>query len=66
MTAARINTEERKKLIADLWIIGMVTFLALGIAVFAMQTGMNNFAGDQGLCRPSQYLLTTTHQGEPQ
>ena len=40
MTAAKIDTEERKKLIADLWIIGIVSFLALGIVVFAMQNGM--------------------------
>ncbi len=49
MTAARINTEERKKLIADLWIIGIVTFLALGIVVFAMQNGMNDFAGNHSI-----------------
>ena len=46
MTTAKINTEERKKLTADLWIIGIVTFLALGIVVFATQNGMNDFAGD--------------------
>lgn len=49
MTTARINTEERKKLIADLWIIGIVSFLALGIVVFAMQKGMNGFAGDRSI-----------------
>ena len=42
MTTTRINAEERKKLIADLWIIGIVTFLALGVIVFAMQNGMND------------------------
>lgn len=49
MTTARINTEKRKKLIADLWIIGIVSFLALGIVVFAMQNGMNDFAGDRSI-----------------
>ena len=49
MTTTRINTEERKKLIADLWIIGIVTFLALGIVVFAMQNGMNDFAGNRSI-----------------
>ena len=49
MTAAGINTEERKKLIADLWIIGIVSFLALGGVVFAMQNGMNDFAGDRSI-----------------
>lgn len=47
MTAGRINTKERKALIADLWIIGIVSFLALGIVVFAMQNGMNDFAGER-------------------
>ena len=42
MTAAKAIAEERKKLTADLWIIGIVTFLALGIVVFAMQNGMND------------------------
>ena len=42
MTAAKANAEERKKLTADLWIIGIVTFLALGIVVVAMQNGMND------------------------
>ena len=46
MTAAKISTEERKKLIADLWIIGIVSFLVPGIVVFAMQNGMNDFAGN--------------------
>lgn len=49
MTAGEINAEERKKLIADLWIIGIVSFLALGIVVFAMQNGLNDFAGDRGI-----------------
>lgn len=49
MTAVRINTEERKKLIADLWIIGIVAFLALGIVVLAMQNGMNDFAGNHSI-----------------
>lgn len=49
MTAARINTEERKKLITDLWIIGIVSFLALGIVVFAMQNGMNDFSGNRSI-----------------
>ena len=49
MTTARINTEERKKLIADLWIIGIVSFLALGSVVFAMQNGMNGFVGDRSI-----------------
>ena len=49
MTAARINTEERKKLITDLWIIGIVSFLALGVIVFAMQNGMNDFAGGRSI-----------------
>lgn len=49
MTTTRINTEERKKLIADLWIIGIVSFLALGIVVFAMQNGMNDFAGGHSI-----------------
>ena len=49
MTAAKISTEERKKLIADLWIIGIVSFLVPGIVVFAMQNGMNDFAR-QPLC----------------
>ena len=38
--------EDRKKLIADLWIIGLTTFLALGIVIFAMQKGLNDFAYD--------------------
>lgn len=49
MTTTRVNTEERKKLIADLWIIGIVTFLALGIIIFAMQNGMNNFADNRSI-----------------
>ena len=49
MTTTRINAEERKKLIADLWIIGIVTFLALGVIVFAMQNGMNDFAGGRSI-----------------
>lgn len=49
MTTTRINAEERKKLIADLWIIGMVSFLALGIVVFAMHNGMNDFSGDYSI-----------------
>ena len=49
MTTAKINTEERKKLTADLWIIGIVTFLALGIVVFAMHNGMNDFSGDYSI-----------------
>ena len=38
--------EDRKKLIADLWIIGLTTFLALGIVIFAMKKGLNDFAYD--------------------
>ena len=38
------NIEEKKKLNIDLWIIGIVSFLALGGVVFAMQNGMNDFA----------------------
>ena len=49
MTTTRINAEERKKLIADLWIIGIVTFLALGVIVFAMQNGMNDFADGRSI-----------------
>ena len=49
MTTTRIDAEERKKLIADLWIIGIVSFFALGIVVFAMQNGMNDFAGNRSI-----------------
>ncbi|MGM9590740.1 MAG: hypothetical protein ACI3V0_11315 [Faecousia sp.] len=49
MTVAKVNTEARKRRIADLWIIGIVSFLALGGVVFAMQNGMNDFAGDHGI-----------------
>ena len=49
MTTVRINPEGRKKPTADLWIIGIVSFLALGIIVFAMQNGMNDFAGDHSI-----------------
>ena len=49
MTVTNVNTETRKKLTTDLWIIGIVTFLALGIVVFAMQNGMNDFAGDRSI-----------------
>ena len=38
--------EDRKKLIADLWIIGLTTFLALGIVIFAIKKGLNDFAYD--------------------
>lgn len=38
--------EDRKKLITDLWIIGLTTFLALGIVIFAMKKGLNDFAYD--------------------
>lgn len=34
--------EDRKKLIADLWIIGLTTFLALGIVIFAIKKGLRN------------------------
>ena len=38
--------EDRKKLIADLWIIGLTTLISLGIVIFAMQKGLNDFAYD--------------------
>ena len=41
--------EDRKKLRIDLWIIGIVSFLALGGVVFAMQNGMNDFAKNQNI-----------------
>ena len=43
------NTEEKKKLNIDLWIIGIVSFLALGGVVFAMQNGMNDFSKNQNI-----------------
>ena len=49
MTIAKANSKERKQQIPDLWIIGMVSFLALGIVVLAMQNGMNGFAGDRSI-----------------
>lgn len=39
--------EDRKKIMTDLWIIGITTFIALGTAVFAMQNGLNSFAHDE-------------------
>ena len=42
----KAKTEERKNLITDLWIIGLSTFLALGIVIFAMQKGLNDFEYD--------------------
>lgn len=39
--------EDRKKIMTDLWIIGLTTFIALGTAVFAMQNGLNSFAQDE-------------------
>ena len=38
--------EDRKKLIADLWIIGLTTLISLGIVMLAMQKGLNDFAYD--------------------
>lgn len=35
----QVTTEARKKLTVDLWIIGIVTFLALGIVVVRKETG---------------------------
>ena len=43
------NIEEKKKLNIDLWIIGIVSFLALGGVVFAMQNGMNDFVQNQSI-----------------
>ena len=41
--------EDKKKLNTDLWIIGIVSVLALGGVVFAMQNGMNDFAKNQNI-----------------
>ena len=42
----KAKTEERKNLITDLWIIGLTTLISLGIVIFAMQKGLNDFAYD--------------------
>lgn len=46
MTGITLSAAEKKKLNIDLWIIGIVSCLALGIVVFAMQNGMNDFVSD--------------------
>ena len=38
--------EDRKKLITDLWIIGLTTLISFGIVMLAMQKGLNDFAYD--------------------
>lgn len=38
--------EDRKKIITDLWIIGLTTLISLGIVMLAMQKGLNDFAYD--------------------
>ena len=35
--------EDRKKIITDLWIIGLTTLISLGIVMLAMQKGLNDF-----------------------
>ena len=49
MTVSTLSAAEKKKLNIDLWIIGIVTCLALGIVVFAMQNGMNDFVSDRSV-----------------
>lgn len=49
MMGTTLSEAEKKKLNIDLWIIGIVTCLALGIVVFAMQNGMNDFARDRSV-----------------
>ena len=49
MMGTTLSETEKKKLNIDLWIIGIVTCLALGIVVFAMQNGMNDFARDRSV-----------------
>ena len=46
MTKNTLDQKERKQLSADLWIIGIAAFLALGGVMIAMQNGMNDFAKD--------------------
>ena len=38
--------EDRKKIITDLWIIGLTTLISLGIVMLAMQKGLNDFEYD--------------------
>ena len=38
--------EDRKKIIIDLWIIGLTTLISLGIVMLAMQKGLNDFEYD--------------------
>ena len=49
MTGTTLTAAEKKNLNTDLWIIGIVTCLALGMVVFAMQNGMNAFASDRSV-----------------
>ena len=38
--------EDRKKIITDLWIIGLTTLISIGIVMLAMQKGLNDFEYD--------------------
>ena len=38
--------EDRKKIITDLWIIGLTTLISLGIVMLAMQKGLTDFEYD--------------------
>ena len=38
--------EDRKKIITDLWIIGLTTLISLGIVMLAIQKGLNDFEYD--------------------
>lgn len=49
MTQPKSETKARKELSADLWIIGIVTLLALAVLVLVQRNGMNDFAYDRSV-----------------